>query len=94
MDQDKQNPADVVILGASGDLTQRKLGPALHSLSCAGLLSSEARVLGVARSELSDEAFRERVYEGVVEYARLKPTAAGEQVEGRMCQMWPAFAER
>ncbi len=94
VNQDKQYPADVVILGASGDLAQRKLGPALHSLSCAGLLSPETRVWGVARSELSDEAFRQRIYDGVVEYARLKPEAAGEQPEGHMCQMWPAFAKR
>ena len=94
MEHDKLNPADVVIFGASGDLAQRKLGPALHSLSCAGLLSPDTRILGVARTELEDDAFRERLYEGVVEYARLKPTAVGEQPEGRMCQMWPHFAGR
>ena len=75
-------PAAVVILGASGDLTQRKLGPALHSLACEGLLPRESRVIGVARSPLSDEAFRDRLYEGVKDYARLKPG---------ICELWSNF---
>ncbi len=77
-------PATIVILGASGDLTQRKLVPALHSLSCEGLLSTASRVVGVARSELGDAAFRDQLYQGVTEYARLKPG---------ICARWPAFAE-
>jgi glucose-6-phosphate 1-dehydrogenase len=76
-------PVTIVIFGASGDLTQRKLVPALHSLACAGFLSPEARVLGVARSPLADEAFRDRLYDGVVEYSRLSP---------RVCERWPEFA--
>jgi glucose-6-phosphate 1-dehydrogenase len=89
MDQTNQNaePAAIVIFGASGDLTQRKLVPALHSLGCGGSLPPATRVLGVARTSLSDEAFRERLYEGVVEYARLKPSPG-------ICELWPRFAER
>ena len=78
-------PATVVIFGASGDLTRRKLIPALHSLACEGLLSKAIRVLGVARSPLSDEAFRERLFEGVTEYARLTPG---------VCELWSTFAGR
>jgi len=78
-------PAAIVIFGASGDLTRRKLVPALHSLACEGLLPPATQVLGIARSPLSDEAFRARLYEGVVEYARLKPD---------ICQLWPRFAAR
>ncbi len=77
--------ATIVIFGASGDLTRRKLVPALHSLACAGLLWPETRVIGVARSELSDEAFRARLYAGVKEYARLAPSE---------CALWSRFAER
>ena len=80
-------PAVIVIFGASGDLTRRKLVPALHSVSCSGLLSPATRVIGVARTSLSDEAFRDRLYEGVVEYARLKPSPG-------ICELWPRFAER
>jgi glucose-6-phosphate 1-dehydrogenase len=89
MDQTNQNgqPATIVIFGASGDLTRRKLVPALHSLGCGGSLPPATRVLGVARTPLSDEAFRERLYEGVVGYARLKPSPG-------ICDLWPRFAER
>jgi glucose-6-phosphate 1-dehydrogenase len=78
-------PATIVIFGASGDLTRRKLIPALHSLGCEGHLPRSVRVLGVARSGLTDEAFRARLYEGVTEYARLTP---------RVCELWSTFAER
>jgi glucose-6-phosphate 1-dehydrogenase len=78
-------PAIIVIFGASGDLTQRKLVPALHSISCGGFVSPATRVLGVARTPLSDEDFRGRLFEGVMEYARLKPG---------ICELWPRFAER
>jgi glucose-6-phosphate 1-dehydrogenase len=78
-------PAAIVILGASGDLTQRKLVPALHSLACAGLLPPASRIVGVARTSLTDQAFREQLFEGVQAYARLKPG---------LCQVWPRFAER
>ncbi len=78
-------PATVVILGASGDLTQRKLGPALHSLACEGLLHPQVQVLGVARSPLSDADFRQQLYTGVEDYARLKPG---------ICSQWEDVATR
>ena len=78
-------PAAIVILGASGDLTQRKLVPALHSLGCEGLLPRGIQVIGIARTPLPDAVFRDRLYEGVVGYARLKPG---------ICELWPAFAGR
>jgi glucose-6-phosphate 1-dehydrogenase len=78
-------PAAIVIFGASGDLTQRKLVPALHTLVCGSLLSKATRVVGVARTPLSDTAFRDRVYEGVVEYSRRHPG---------ICELWPRFADR
>jgi glucose-6-phosphate 1-dehydrogenase len=78
-------PATIVIFGASGDLTRRKLVPALHSLGCEGHLPRATHVLGVARSDLTDEAFRARLYEGVTEYARLAPG---------VCELWPSFAGR
>ncbi|MFN2108962.1 MAG: hypothetical protein ACK2UI_04820, partial [Anaerolineae bacterium] len=53
----KSEPAVIVIFGASGDLAQRKLGPALHSLACAGLLPEQTQIVGVARSSFSDEEF-------------------------------------
>ncbi len=79
--------ATIVIFGASGDLTQRKLVPALHSLVCAGHLSPETRVLGVGRTDLSDAVFRERMLEGVRSHARLKP-------DGDQCAQWDEFGKR
>jgi glucose-6-phosphate 1-dehydrogenase len=83
--QNQAEPAVIVIFGASGDLTQRKLVPALHSLACGDFLSPQTRVIGVARSELSDEAFRDHLFEGVEAYARLKPS---------VCELWENFADR
>jgi glucose-6-phosphate 1-dehydrogenase len=78
-------PATVVIFGASGDLTQRKLVPALHSLNCAALLPATSQVIGVARSPLSDEAFRHQLFEGVKQYSR---------IDAGICALWPTFEER
>jgi glucose-6-phosphate 1-dehydrogenase len=77
----------IVIFGASGDLAQRKLGPALHSLACSGQLPSTTQVIGVGRTVLSDSGFRERLFQGVQRYARLKPDTA-------LCDLWPSFADR
>jgi glucose-6-phosphate 1-dehydrogenase len=54
-------PAVVVIFGASGDLTRRKLVPALESLARAKRLPAEFAVVGVARTPMSDEDFRRLV---------------------------------
>jgi len=80
--------AVIVIFGASGDLARRKLVPALHSLSCEGQLAPGTAVIGVARSSMTDESFREHLYGGVHEYSRLEP--------GRkdICALWPDFAGR
>ncbi len=54
----KARPATIVIFGASGDLTQRKLVPALHSLACDGLLHPQTHVVGVARSYDDPDTYR------------------------------------
>ncbi len=66
-------PFVIVIFGASGDLTERKLAPALHTLASQGLMPERYAVLGVARSQLSDEAFRAQLREGVAANGRIKP---------------------
>ncbi|MFN2269915.1 MAG: glucose-6-phosphate dehydrogenase [Anaerolineae bacterium] len=87
-------PATIVIFGASGDLTQRKLVPALHTLNCEGYLSPATRIIGVARSQLSDEAFCDRLFEGVSEYARHPPECDHHIARDGICERWPHFAER
>jgi glucose-6-phosphate 1-dehydrogenase len=49
----------IVIFGASGDLTKRKLVPALYDLYVNGLMPERFAVMGVSRSPYSDDAFRE-----------------------------------
>ena len=63
-------PCVMTIFGASGDLTQRKLFPALYSLAYRHLLPANFAVLGVARSELTTEEFVSRMEAAVREHAR------------------------
>ncbi len=57
----------VVIFGASGDLTRRKLAPALFHLYKTGALPKMCHFVGVARSEMDDESFRSALVEGAEE---------------------------
>jgi glucose-6-phosphate 1-dehydrogenase len=66
----KPDPCILVIFGASGDLTKRKLFPALYSLAFRRLLPESFAVVGVARSEETDEEFKERMKEAVQEFGR------------------------
>jgi glucose-6-phosphate 1-dehydrogenase len=59
-----------VIFGASGDLTSKKLMPALYSLALRRLLPDKFGIVGAARSEESDDAFRERMKQAVKDHAR------------------------
>ena len=63
----------IVIFGASGDLTHRKLIPALYNLYKIGRLSENFSVLGVARSELNDEIFREKMREALIHNEETTP---------------------
>ena len=72
-------PCVMVIFGASGDLTKRKLIPALFNLRRSGLLSDNFAVLGVARQPLSDEELRQRVDDDI---------AACDEPEDPDCQSW------
>ncbi|MEZ5100329.1 MAG: glucose-6-phosphate dehydrogenase [Thermoleophilia bacterium] len=77
-------PCTITIFGASGDLTKRKLLPALYELAYHRLLPREFAIVGVARQEISDEEFRERMRAGVAEHARdpLKDDVWNQLVEG------------
>lgn len=66
----------LVIFGASGDLTRRKLFPALYALAHDNLLPERFAVIGFARRELSHEAFREEMRGAVEEFSRLRPVKA------------------
>ena len=62
----------LVIFGASGDLTHRKLVPALFDLYAQNLLGNKTAILGVSRTKLSDEAFREKMKEGILTFANFR----------------------
>jgi glucose-6-phosphate 1-dehydrogenase len=64
------DPCTLVIFGASGDLTKRKLFPALYSLAYRHLLPEKFAVVGIARSEESDDDFRDRMKEAVQQFGR------------------------
>src|SRR5215831_7432402 len=74
----------MVIFGATGDLTKRKLIPALYNLKKSNLLSDKFAVIGVARAEIDDQEFRSRLREDMDEFAT-------EELEP---QTWGWLAER
>ena len=74
-------PCTLVLFGASGDLTQRMVMPAIVGLMRRELLSPECRVIGYARSPMSDEEFRARMKTAV-----LREAGAGDEAA------WAAFA--
>ncbi len=63
----------MVIFGVTGDLTQRKLLPALYSLAGIGALPDPFAIVGVGRRPLSDDALRANLKSAVQEFARKKP---------------------
>ncbi|MES4785638.1 MAG: glucose-6-phosphate dehydrogenase, partial [Nitrospiraceae bacterium] len=63
-------PCTLVIFGASGDLTRRKLIPALYNLLLDGMLPSNFAVLGTGRKTMSHEDFRVYMKEGVLRHSR------------------------
>jgi glucose-6-phosphate 1-dehydrogenase len=68
--QDEQSdPCVMVIFGASGDLTKRKLIPSLYNLAKSNLLSRQFAVIGIARSEMTNEQFREKISNEMKEFA-------------------------
>ncbi|MBL8056200.1 MAG: glucose-6-phosphate dehydrogenase [Anaerolineales bacterium] len=62
-------PTTLVIFGASGDLTQRKLLPALFNLQRKGRLSGPLRIVGFARRPWSDDDFRAQLRAGLEQFA-------------------------
>jgi glucose-6-phosphate 1-dehydrogenase len=66
----RPDPCILVIFGASGDLTAKKLMPALYALAFRHLLPERFGIVGAARSEETEDAFRERMKQAVKDHAR------------------------
>ena len=78
------SPCVFVLFGATGDLTRRKLAPALYALHREKLLPEKFAVLAYARRDKDDAAFREDVKAAIEEFAPKLPTSGTE---------WDAFAD-
>lgn len=74
-----------VVFGATGDLANRKIFPALYDLFTGGILPEDLVIVGFARKPLSDEAFRDAIRTSCAEFAR-RGSLSGES--------WERFAER
>jgi glucose-6-phosphate 1-dehydrogenase len=77
-------PCSIVIFGASGDLTARKLVPALYHLFKDKQMPAAFRVVGFARREKSDAEWRAELHDALVQFSRSKPVDEA---------VWAAFAE-
>src|ERR1700722_4998010 len=78
------DPCVMVIFGAAGDLTQRKLIPALYNLAKAGLLPHEFAIVGMARGAMTTDDFRAKVAEDIKHYTGADADAA----------IWEWFSQR
>lgn len=79
------SPCVLVIFGASGDLAMRKLIPAVFDLARENLLPDDFALVGYARSERTDEAYREECREAVKKHAR---------GDGEARAVWESLAPR
>lgn len=77
MKAEKNNePTVIVIFGGTGDLATRKLFPAFYNLFLDGWMPEKFAIYGLARTELNDESFRKKLYEGLSDFSRSsKPEA-------------------
>jgi glucose-6-phosphate 1-dehydrogenase len=80
-------PASLVIFGASGDLTARKLLPALFNLAQQGRLPDTFNIVGFARRPWSQEEFRARMYDGIRQFGAGLPPEESSSA-------WESFAQR
>jgi len=80
-------PFTLVIFGASGDLTRRKLLPAFFRLHCQGLLAPQTAILGFARTEKTDEVFRNELRDSMADML----TCDDQPIDD---DGWDAFASR
>jgi glucose-6-phosphate 1-dehydrogenase len=76
-------PSAMVIFGANGDLTKRKLLPALYQLACDRRIPPAFAIVGNSRTAMSDDAFREKMRESVERFVEDTPFDK---------DLWTAFA--
>lgn len=79
----RAEPCSVVIFGATGDLTHRKLIPAIYNIAAAGDLPPQFKVVGFARRDKTDEVFRGELEEGNRKNSR----------QGHNDELWKSFSQ-
>jgi glucose-6-phosphate 1-dehydrogenase len=79
----RAEPCTVVIFGATGDLTHRKLIPAIYNIAAAGDLPPQFKVVGFARRDKTDEGFRTELEAGNRKNSR----------QGHMDELWGRFSQ-
>ena len=85
MNNSTSQPCVLTVFGAGGDLTHRKIVPAIYNLFLEGTLSESFALVGVDRLEMSDQQFRDHLRDGVDQFSRCGPTKSDQ---------WSAFAAR
>ena len=80
----KTPPCTVVIFGANGDLTKRKLLPALYRLAWEGRLAPGFAVVGISRTAMSHDDFRNHMHDSVAKYLEDSPFDE---------DLWKSFAQ-
>jgi len=78
-------PSVMVIFGGTGDLSTRKLLPALYDLARQRLLPAAFAIVGIGRGEMTDAEYRAQLREAVAEHSRSRPLDE---------EVWASFAER
>ena len=86
LENEANSPSTIlVIFGASGDLTARKLAPAIFNLSLDGLLPSECFLIGYGRQRMSDDEFKAYLKDSLDAHSRRRIGGkAWEQLEGKI----------
>ncbi len=77
------DPCVIIIFGATGDLTKRKLIPSLYNLASQNLIAKEVAVVGFGINEHSNESFREQLNKDI------KTFATGDVI----AELWKSFLE-
>lgn len=84
MTQDRPPNHVIVLFGATGDLSARKLLPGFHHLCEVGLMPADFRVVGTSRRAVSEQDFRSLAHDAVRQYGRSAPSG----------EAWERFAQR
>src|ERR1043165_7947758 len=79
------HPTSLVIFGGTGDLAKRKLLPALYNLAHEGSLPERFNLVGVSRSEMTDEEYQALARDSIEKFSRTEPS--GDVIDALMANV-------